>query len=120
MQRIYPICENRISAVRDWKVVLLPVSDLVAEAYRPDENGDPVTDLRRLMGTADPEMRAFIQEHLLRQVGETSGVSDPDLAIELTKGRFETSQDYANRMYGIYHKFRAEQEEFNKNSSNNE
>lgn len=92
----------------------LDISDVEKIIYEPGLDGNPTRDITALANSLlDPEVKQYILNKLQRPVEGLKGVSDPDLAIELCRGRFESPANYANRMYDVY-------EQWKKESSDNE
>lgn len=72
---------------------------LLDEIFAPDPvTGNPNSDLYiRLQG--DPTMREYIDKYFSQQIPSTKiDESNKDLALEMTKSRYESAQEYLQRI----------------------
>lgn len=67
---------------------------------------DPKTGLPRneltLLFAADtnPEIREYLQRHIIAPVASQGGTSDPDVAIDMIRHRGESDEQYVERLSG--------------------
>lgn len=71
--------------------------------FAPDPNtGIPRSDLAVLMSKdTRPEIAAYIRDNLLRPRDHSAGVNNADIALELTQGKYERLNEYAQRLQEI-------------------
>lgn len=97
-QAKYPICTQPIFKGKVARFV--EVDSLTAAVYAPQPDGDLPSDIAQVIaGINDPVLAAFVSERLMQARDSELGTDNIEDAEFYTRGRFESSADYAARLY---------------------
>lgn len=98
--------ERLQKASQNMQVEFLPVDGVMEILFAPDPvTGVPRSDLAMLMAKdSRPEVSQYIRENLMKELPSTNRTDDPDRAIEFTKSRHESLQEYGERLRALCQK----------------
>lgn len=100
-----PSCEPVNYGSLNRELLSVPVDDIVKQVYSPDEDGRLPSDVDILINMArnkdKQHLIPVIQGKLMQKIQNVTRGVDIDSAFDLCQGKFESVNDYLDRLSGL-------------------